>query len=119
MATHSMCSCLENPRDGGAWWAAVYGVAQSRTRLKRLSSSSPHYTANQLMRLIFRLLIYLFSLDSVLKGHEAATAAASCYHERTDCDRSQLRKTRAERWKGGGPSDMVLSSTSSCASSQP
>ena len=34
------CSCLENPRDGKAWWAAVYGVAQSRTRLKRLSSSS-------------------------------------------------------------------------------
>ena len=34
------CSCLENPRDGGAWWAAVYGVSQSRTRLKRLSSSS-------------------------------------------------------------------------------
>ena len=31
------CSCLENPRDGGAWWAAVYGVVQSRTRLKRLS----------------------------------------------------------------------------------
>ena len=34
------CSCLENPRDGGAWWAAVYEVAQSRIRLKRLSSSS-------------------------------------------------------------------------------
>jgi len=34
------CSCLENPRDGGVWWAAVSGVAQSRTRLKRLSSSS-------------------------------------------------------------------------------
>ena len=34
------CSCLENPRDGGAWWAAVYGVTQSRTRLKRFSSSS-------------------------------------------------------------------------------
>ena len=34
------CSCLENPRDGGAWWAAVYGVVQSWTRLKRLSSSS-------------------------------------------------------------------------------
>ena len=33
------CSCLENPRDRGAWWAAAYGVAQSRTRLKRLSSS--------------------------------------------------------------------------------
>ena len=35
-----LCSCLENPRDGGGWWAAVYGVAQSWTRLKRLSSSS-------------------------------------------------------------------------------
>ena len=34
------CSCLENPRDGGAWWAAVYGVAQSQTQRKRLSSSS-------------------------------------------------------------------------------
>ena len=34
------CSCLENPRDGGAWWAAVYGVAQCWTWLKRLSSSS-------------------------------------------------------------------------------
>ena len=34
------CSCLENPRDGGAWWVAVYGVTQSRTRLKWLSSSS-------------------------------------------------------------------------------
>ena len=34
------CSCLENPRDGGAWWAAVYGVTQSQTRLKWLSSSS-------------------------------------------------------------------------------
>ena len=34
------CTCLENPRDGGGWWAAVFGVAQSRTRLKWLSSSS-------------------------------------------------------------------------------
>ena len=34
------CSCLENPRDSGAWWAAVSGAAQSRTRLKRLSSRS-------------------------------------------------------------------------------
>ena len=43
------CSCLENPRDGGVWWAAVYGVTQSRTRMKWLSSSSsscypnPHF----------------------------------------------------------------------------
>ena len=41
MATHSsVLACLENPRDGGAWWAAIYGVGQSRTRLKQLSSSS-------------------------------------------------------------------------------
>ena len=33
------CSCLENPRDGGAWWAAIYGFTQSQTQLKRLSSS--------------------------------------------------------------------------------
>ena len=32
-------SCLENPRDGGAWWAPIYGVAQSQTRLKQFSSS--------------------------------------------------------------------------------
>ena len=41
------CSCLENPRDRGAWWAAVYGVTQSRTQLKWLSSSSSrtfHYS---------------------------------------------------------------------------
>ena len=36
-------SCLENPRDGGAWWAAIYGVTQSRTRLKQLSISSNLY----------------------------------------------------------------------------
>ena len=44
------CSCLENPRDGGAWWAVVYGVAQSRTRLKRLSSSSGSSTQPLLFR---------------------------------------------------------------------
>ena len=39
------CSCLENTRDWGAWWAAVSGVTQSRTRLKRLSSSSSSSSA--------------------------------------------------------------------------
>ena len=39
------CSCLENPRDGGAWWAAVYGVAQSQTRLKQLSSRGKYLVA--------------------------------------------------------------------------
>ena len=41
------CSCLENSRDGGAWWAAIYGVAQSRTRLKQLSSSSYCWSVTQ------------------------------------------------------------------------
>ena len=43
------CSCLENPRDGGAWWAAIHGVAWSRTRLKWLSSSSSSRTGKRLM----------------------------------------------------------------------
>ena len=47
------CSCLENPRDGGAWWAAVYGVARSRTQLKRLSSSSRSTCDFQLRTLTF------------------------------------------------------------------
>ena len=46
------CSCLENPRDGGACWAAVYGVAQSRTRLKWLSSSSSRWSLRVLASLI-------------------------------------------------------------------
>ena len=49
-------SCLENPRDRGGWWAAVYGVAQSRTRLKRLSSSS----SRQLKHVCFPELVSLF-----------------------------------------------------------
>ena len=43
------CSCLENPRDGGAWWAAVCGVAQNRTRLKRLSSRHKRSLWSQLL----------------------------------------------------------------------
>ena len=65
------CSCLENPRDRGAWWAAVYGVTQSRTRLKWLSSSSsrhilkvksPHFISlfkcHAKLRMIFILIAY-------------------------------------------------------------
>ena len=49
-------SCLENPRDGGAWWAAIYGVAQSWTRLKWLSSSSSsRFTSGEALLLLFWL----------------------------------------------------------------
>ena len=53
------CSCLENPRDGVAWLAAVYGVAQSRTWLKRLSSSSS--SIGCLLALSFVQLAFLFT----------------------------------------------------------
>ena len=55
------CSCLENPRDGGAWWAAVYGVAQSWTRLKWLSSSSSSkvYKTNFMQLLILTCLFLM------------------------------------------------------------
>ena len=70
-------SCLENPRDRGAWWAAVYGVAQSRTRLKRLSSSSSslwvivviHYTITYITITTSCCYVYLnnyFKVTSVL-----------------------------------------------------
>ena len=49
------CSCLENPRDEGAWWAAVYGVTQSQTRLKQLSSSSSRHIST----LFYFLLLFL------------------------------------------------------------
>ena len=54
-------SCLENPRDGGAWWAAVSGVTQSRTRLKRLSSSSsrwPVYPAIVLLEIYLTKILW-------------------------------------------------------------
>ena len=56
------CSCLENPRDGGAWWAAICGVAQSQTRLTRLSSSS-----NSLISLLSKGLSRVFSNTTVQK----------------------------------------------------
>ena len=74
------CSCLENPRDGEAWWAAVYRVARSRTRLKRLSNSSssipsfpyinilPHYlsfpSGTPLIHTLFLLIVSHWFLHS-------------------------------------------------------
>ena len=51
------CSCLENPRDGGAWRAAVYGVTQGRTWLKRLSSSSSLFSVSVLHIHVFLYLV--------------------------------------------------------------
>ena len=56
------CSCLENPRDKGAWWAAIYGVTQSQTRLKRLSSSATWearniYKEKRIIKTVFTSLV--------------------------------------------------------------
>ena len=56
------CSCLENPRDRGAWWAAVYGVAQSRTRLNRLSSSSSRMSYNSFICYFIELKLQRFGV---------------------------------------------------------
>ena len=63
------CSCLENPRDGGSWWAAVYGVAQSQTQLKRLSSSSSRkggYEKNQRDYKIKSMVIVDYKIKSTI-----------------------------------------------------
>ena len=61
------CSCLENPRDSGAWWPAVYGVAQSRTRLKQLSSSSSSMLnfASQMITQFLMKELELFILEPI------------------------------------------------------
>ena len=60
------CSCLENPRDGGTWWSAVYGVAQSWTRLKRLSSSSSSNSSNspKINFLFGNYIMFLHKMDN-------------------------------------------------------
>ena len=55
------CSCLENPRNQGAWWAAVYGVTQSRTRLKQLSGGSSSSKENKK-----KIYIYLYNFIKFL-----------------------------------------------------
>ena len=63
------CSCLENTRDGGAWWAAVYGVTQSRTRLKWLSSMQHQFSSVQFSCSV---------LSDSLRPHELQHARPPC-----------------------------------------
>ena len=85
------CSCLENPRDGGAWWAAVYRVTQSRTRLKRLSSSSLFLCHHLLANFVY-IKVEIQSIPKWLSGKEstcnAGAAAAAKLHQScpTLCD---------------------------------
>ena len=80
------CSCLENPRDGGPWWAAVYGVAQNRTRLKRLSSNRGAGPYEKFQRIWLKTLwlSWTFQHTKLLKGGKIG-----------------LRKTKDENFFGG------------------
>ena len=82
-------SCLENPRDGGAWWAAIYGVTQSRTRLKRLSSSSS--SSSSLNEMGF-------------------PGGASCKEPNCQCRRHE--RGEFDRWVGGIPPEECLATHS-------
>ena len=64
------CSCLENPRDRGVWWAAVYGIAQSRTRLKRLGSSGSNNVYTVYLNHVYR---YGLSFSFYTMHHEVNT----------------------------------------------
>jgi len=63
------CSCLENPRDRGAWWAAIYEIAQSRTQLTRLSSSSSRTAARQASLSFTISLLKLMSIESMVPSN--------------------------------------------------
>jgi len=73
--TPLQCSCLEKPRDGGAWWAAVYGVAESRTRLERLSSSSSS-SSSSILPVKIRLLDFRPALCLAWAEHRPSFSAS-------------------------------------------
>ena len=88
------CSCLENPRDGGAWWASVYGVIQSWTGLKRLSSSSssPVYKSAETEA-------ELTSPDQSYQTLNGDIVHNSTFHEVIGCSESKLNQVTAEGFK--------------------
>ena len=79
------CSCLENPRDGGAWWAAVYGVAQSRTQLKWLKQQQHKYLWN------LRILEYKVKEDKNLLSNDYFKVIVIFYHSVLYVWNSQLQ----------------------------
>ena len=83
-------SCLENPRDGGAWWAAVYGFTQSQTRLKRLSSSSN--SSILLAKLYCPCLFYPFELTfhHMFISHWKVSLGGSWFKNRLWSKKSEL-----------------------------
>ena len=92
-------SCLENPRDRGACWAAVCGVAQSRTRLKRLSSSS-----SSILYWCFSFWLTSFSLhQEITESYNLSLGADHKIHinQLFDCIRNSRRSLRSENHLSG------------------
>ena len=77
------CSCLENPRDGGAWWAAVYGVALSRTRLMQLSSSSSSSNVGPYQLSILCIVVHTYQSQSPSLSRPPSLGNYVCFHS---CD---------------------------------
>ena len=90
------CSCLENPRDGGARWAAVYGVAQSRTRLKRLSSSSSSELSLTLSTLSADGQVAFLSCRLFGLKHSNAGTCRLLYQVRFWCQEGDLQKSSCQ-----------------------
>jgi len=90
------CSCLENPRDRGAWWAAVYGVAQSQTRLKWLSSSSSRLWLLVLYIILFSVWgiwgIWAFWLSSLVSSFSSQTLSFEAIYTDTHSWQTSLFK---------------------------
>ena len=66
--TPLQCSYLENTRDEGAWWAAVYGVTQSRTRLRRFSSSSSIHNTCLQLGIVWKFVLIVYDLGGRKKS---------------------------------------------------
>ena len=80
------CSCLENPRDGGAWWAAIYGVAQSRTRLKWLSSSSSYVPDTMLSLVYIYVCMYIYIYIYTLENKQMQSCLFGAYYPPSERD---------------------------------
>ena len=74
------CSCLENPRDGGAWWAAVPGVAQSRTRLKWLSSLADVSLTSTQRRQSFLVVHFPLTIECIPLNPPGRALSPACLH---------------------------------------
>ena len=92
------CSCLENPRDGGAWWAAIYGVAQSRTRLKQHSSSSRRNTLNKKVLCRWFLFCWVFQLRGRAVLPKTTEGQPTGKVRDVTCKIERETRDREERW---------------------